>query len=326
MSFIKKKKVLVTGASGFLGTNLTRGLVLLGANVVTLSRKGASENLAFRTDSYLGKIDKDIKGSVTNYSLVDKTIKDEKIDIVFHLAAQPLVEKGREGPRKTFKVNVEGTWNVLEASRKAGVDKVILSSTTHVYGNNPDLPYKEEYYPRPSRPYETSKACSDLLGQSYYETYGLLVEIPRFVNIYGPGDLNFNRLVPQIIKTIIDGKSPSVWIDDIVRDFLYVDDAVNAYLSLAKRKHVQDKDSRVFNFGSGKNISIHRVAKMLVALSGDRGLNVKTEPMPVRREGEVLKQYVSIAKAKKQLGWKPRYSLEDGLKRTYDWYRKYLNT
>jgi len=136
----------------------------------------------------------------------------------------------------------------LEAARQQSIQKVIIASTAHVYGNNPKVPFKEEFFPQPSRPYETSKACADLLAQSFADTYDLPVEIPRFVNIYGPGDLNFSRLIPKVIKSVLVGKKPEVWDIGSVRDFLYIDDAINAYLMLAEKQFTNSKRVRVFNF------------------------------------------------------------------------------
>ena len=184
------------------------------------------------------------------------------------------------------------------------------------------MPFKEEFFPQPSRPYETSKACADLLAQSFADTYDLPVEIPRFVNIYGPGDLNFSRLIPKVIRIILLGRRPQVWDIGSVRDFLYIDDAINAYLTLAQKQTVNGKRLRVFNFGTGKHIKIYDLVLKIIKLSNNKLIKISTENPPENRSNEIRKQYVSIEKAKKELNWYPKISLDEGLKRTIKWYKE----
>ena len=228
----ENKRVLVTGSSGFVGSHLCKALVENGAKVFAFHVGKA----AFKTNPIFSQINNlpmtHLYGNIERFLMVKRIIKENKIAIIFHLAAQPLVEIGQASPLTTFESNIRGTWNVLEASRVNKIDKVIIASTIHVYGDNPNLPYKEEFFPQPSRPYETSKACADLLAQCYADTYGLPVEIPRFVNIYGPGDTNASRLIPKAMQSVLSLKNPHVWDVGAVRDFLYIDDAVKAYLSL----------------------------------------------------------------------------------------------
>lgn len=300
MSFWQGRTVLVTGASGFVGSHLVKQLILKKAKVVSLSKK---------------------TGPIEDFEKLNDIFKKNKVNIIFHLAAQPIVEVGQTNPIKTFEVNIKGTWNILEAARESNVEKIIIASTVHVYGDNPKIPFKEEYFPQPSRPYETSKACADLLAQSFADTYGLPVEIPRFVNIYGPGDFNFSRLIPKVIKSILSGESPEVWDIGSIRDFLYIDDAVNAYLMLAEKKLDGGKRLRVFNFGTGKPIKIHDLVLKIIELSNKK-INLKMEKLPEERSNEIKKQYVSIAKAKRELNWYPKISLDEGLVETINWYKK----
>ncbi len=311
MSFWRNKSVLVTGATGFIGIHLVDKLLAEKARVVTLGPSKRKDNSRL----------KQVLGSVEDFETIKSIIKDNKIDIIFHLAAQPIVEIGQANPIKTFEVNIKGTWNILEAARENSVQKVIVASTAHVYGDNPKLPYKEEYFPQPSRPYETSKACADLLAQVYADTYNLPVEIPRFVNIYGPGDYNFNRLIPKVIKGILEGKNPKIWDVGSVRDFLYIDDAIRAYLMLAEKDLPKTKRGRVINFGTGKPINIVDLVEKIILISKDGSINIKTEITPQDRSGEIRKQYVSINKAKKELGWLPEVSLDVGLVKTFEWYK-----
>lgn len=297
------KKILVTGSDGFVGRHLVEALRKLNSSVVTLT----SSN-----------------GSVVDFDLVNRLIKENNINLVFHLAAKSIVELGQEDPLKTFEVNIKGTWNILEASRLNKVKKVIIASTVHVYGGNQNLPFEENLYPQPSRPYETSKACADLLAQCYADSFGLSVEIPRFVNIYGPGDLNFTRIIPKIIKTILNGQNPKLWDVGVVRDFLYIDDAIQGYLDLANKELEDENRLRVFNFGSDQPKTIVDLVQQIVDLIGNPNIKIEKIDPPKNREDEVLKQYVSSEKAKKELGWKPKFSYGDGLNRTIDWYRNHL--
>lgn len=314
MSFWENKCVLITGASGFIGRHLAQELVLKKAIVFTLAPKKIKNN----------KIHQKI-GSVEEFDKVNLLIKRNKITVIFHLAAQPIVEVGQTNPIKTFEVNIKGTWNVLEAAKENLVQKVIVASTTHVYGDNPKVPYKEEYYPQPSRPYETSKACADLLAQVYADTYNLPVEIPRFVNIYGPRDSNFSRLIPKVIKDILSGKNPKIWDVGSVRDFLFIDDVIRAYLMLAEKDLPKTKRGRVINFGTGKPINIVNLVEKIIAISKNTSVNLKTEITPGNRSNEIIRQYVSIKKAKKELGWSPKVSLQEGLTITYNWYKNNID-
>lgn len=304
---------MVTGASGFVGSHLVKALLRRGSNVVSFSKT--------RLTNIAGPLLQQL-GSVEDFGSLKKLIKDHKIDIIFHLAAQPIVEVGQTDPLQTFEINIKGTWNILEAARVNDIKKVIVASTAHVYGDNPKVPLKEEYFPQPSRPYETSKACADLLAQSFADTYNLPVEIPRFVNIYGPGDLNFERLIPKVITSVLKYGFPHVWDIGSVRDFLYIDDAISAYLMLAEIQIPNIKRVRVINFGTGKPISISDLIKKIIELAGGKTRNIRKEEAPEERSNEVKIQYLSIAKAKKELGWYPKVSLEEGLKRTIRWYKE----
>jgi len=305
--------VLVTGASGFVGSHLVNKLISKKTRVVTLSKSKKGEKSKAKAVSEVC--------SIEDFDKLNKIIKRDKVQIIFHLAAQSIVEVGQEDPLSTFKVNIGGTWNILEAARENNIQKIIIASTVHVYGNNPNVPFKEEYFPQPSRPYETSKACADLLAQSFADTYNLPVEIPRFVNIYGPGDLNFFRLIPKVIKSILNGKQPEVWDIGSVRDFIYIDDAVSAYLTLAEKKLEDGKRLRVFNFGTGKPIKIYDLVLKIIELA-DKKIDVKMENLPEERLNEIKKQYVSIAKAKRELGWYPLVGLDEGLAKTIRWYQE----
>lgn len=312
MSFWQGRPILVTGASGFVGLHLVRQLSSKKSKIVTLSKS--------RVPTIEKNVSEEI-GSVEDFKKVNSIIKKYKVNTIFHLAAQPIVEVGQTNPISTFEVNIKGTWNVLESARQQNVKKVIIASTVHVYGDNPNVPYREEYFPQPSRPYETSKACADLLAQVYADTYNLPVEIPRFVNIYGPGDFNFSRLIPKVIKSILKGENPRVWDIGLIRDFLFIDDAIRAYLMLAEKDLPKTKRGRVFNFGTGEPISIIDLVQKIIDIAKVESVNLKINSIPQDRSNEVKKQYASVIKAKRELGWYAKTSLDAGLKKTYQWYK-----
>lgn len=322
MSFWPNKKVLVTGADGFLGSNLIKYLIAKQVRVVSFSRHNISDSSLLTIEGLTDKISQHELGSVVDFECLNGVIKQHEIEIIFHLAAMPLVEEGQSNPIASYQVNVAGTWNVLESARQNKVQKIIAVSTAHVYGDNPNLPFQESYYPQPSRPYETSKACADLIAQSYADSFELKVEIPRLVNTYGPGDRNVNRLVPQVIRTVLGGKNPQLWDTGAVRDFLFVSDAVTGLIAAAEYNPAGGKRNRIYNFGSGCPIKIVDLAKLIVSINGNPQLKVEPELPPSNRAKEILQQYVSIEKARTELGWEPKVSLEQGLKETIDWYRK----
>ncbi len=306
MNFWKDKPVLITGIQGFVGSHLAKALEEKGAIVWGLSRSVEKGNI--------------LKANIIEFSRVDQIIKKKKIAICFHLAAESIVESGQEDPYQTLKINTLGTLNVLEAARKNNIEKLIIASTSHVYGNN-RLPFKEEYMPRPTRPYETSKTCLDLIAQSYIETFDLPVLISRFCNIYGPGDKNYNRLIPKTIKSVLNNERPLMWGGGSLRDYLYIDDAITAYLKLAAVSIPSVGKNRIFNFGTGEHYTVEEVMKMVILSSGK---NVTIKKISGGRDNEILKQYVSSQKAKKLLNWKSKIPFEKGLVKTVLWYKKEL--
>jgi len=315
--FWKDKPVLITGGSGFVGSNLAKSLASLGAKVFLLSRSRKKVLILKGTSNIFL-----IRGDIGDFQFLNRVITKNRIQVIFHLAAQPIVEIGQESPLQTFNTNIKGTWNILEAARLNNPEKIIITSSVHVYGNNPNLPFKEEFYPQPSRPYETSKAAADLLAQSYADTYGLPVEIPRFANLYGPGDLNFSRLIPKVIKNILEDNHPRVWDLGSVRDFLFIEDALSAFLSLSQTKTKDRKRIRVTNFGSGEPVNIVDLVKKILAISGNKKTQIKIEKIPKMRKNEIQKQYVSIEKAKVEFNWSPYFDLNNGLMKTLVWYQQ----
>lgn len=304
--FWLNKQILITGINGFVGSHLARSLENKGAKVWGISRSTENKNI--------------VKANIIDYSRIDEIIKEKKIAICFHLAAESLVESGQVDPYQTFKINTLGTLNILESARKNNLEKLIIASTAHVYGENP-LPYREQYPPRPSRPYETSKTCIDLIAQSYADTFNLPVLIPRFSNIYGPGDMNFNRLIPKTIKNVLNNTSPQMWGGKAIRDYIYIDDAITGYLKLAMTPISQIEKNRIFNFGTGDRLSVKEIMEMIIKISGK---NLTIQKIEGARMLEIDKQYVSSAKAKRVLHWIPKTSIEKGLIKTIAWYNKFL--
>lgn len=305
---LKNKRILITGSRGFIGQNLIKSLKKEGALVLGLSQ------------SFEDKVT--LKGNILHFNTIDEIIREKKIEICIHLAGESLVEKGQTHPRETFQVNVQGTLNVLESARINNLEKVIVASTAHVYGKN-KLPYYEGYPPKPSRPYETSKACVDLIAQSYADSFGLPVVIPRFVNIYGPGDLNFNRLIPKIMKGIYKEKKLQIWGGEVRRDYLYIDDAISAFLALADLNTTKMDKNRIFNFGSGNVVSVKELIDKIVKESKNE---IKLERIKDERVAEITSQYVSFNKAKRLLGWEPKNDLTKGIRKTLSWYKEYFVT
>jgi len=325
MSFWNGKKVLITGVGGFVGSNLAKALLSQGAKIFTYSSRPLPQDSLLVLEGLDNQIVKQERGLLVEIDPIDSVVRDNKIEVIFHLAAQPLVDLGRQTPIKTFEINVQGTWNILEVARRNKVEKMVIASTAHVYGENPNLPFKEEFYPQPSRPYETSKACADLIAQCFADTYSVPIEIPRFVNLFGPGDMNFSRIVPKVIKSVLSGKNPELWDLHAVRDFLFIDDAIRGYLSLVEKDRPDEKRVNVMNFGSSKLVNIIDLAKTIIRLAGNQNIEVKLTKVPEDRGQEIAKQYVSIEKAKIELNWEPIYSLDKGLEISLEWYKKYLS-
>lgn len=302
---LKNKRILITGITGFVGKALSSRLKSLGAIVYGISRS-------------INNDDRNLNADILDYPKINKFIKNSGIEICFHLASVSLVEEGKLYPYQTFKINMEGTLNILESARTNKLEKVIIASTSHVYGKN-KVPYLESYTPKPTRPYETSKACMDIIAQSYATSFSLPVLIPRFVNIYGPGDLNFQRLIPKTIKSVLANSRPEMWGGGALRDYLFIDDAVNAYVSLAKVSIDKVGSNRVLNFGSSSVISVEDLIKKIISIANK---NLSIKETVEKREGEIASQYVSIVKAKKELGWRPKVTLDKGLSETIVWYQE----
>jgi CDP-glucose 4,6-dehydratase len=320
LNFWKDKNVFVTGADGFIGSWIAKTLVENGANVVVVMRDfKASNNLK------LHRINDDVtlvQGDIIDYTIVERIINEYSIDTCFHLAAQALVGVANRSPLSTFESNIKGTWNILEACRLSGtIQRLVVASSDKAYGVQKDLPYTENSPLLGNYPYDASKACVDILSRCYFTTYQLPIAVTRNANVYGGGDLNFSRIIPDTICSVLQDKQPIIRSDGTPeRDYLYIKDAVNAYLVLAENLNREDVRGEAFNFGNQKPISALALVKLIINLIGKN-----IEPKILNEaKNEIDRQYLSIEKAAKILNWKPQYSLEEGLKETIDWYRDYL--
>lgn len=305
---LKNKKILITGITGFVGSALAVKLEKQGAKVYGISKSQGAKNI--------------FKTNITNYKNLEEIITKKRIEIVFHLAGEALVESGQDRPYDTFKVNTEGTLNLLELARIHKLEKIIIASSAHVYGKNNMLPYKEFFAPKPSRPYETSKACTDMIAQSYADTFDMPIRIGRFVNIYGPGDTNFTRLIPKTIRAVLKNENPEMWGGDALRDYLYLEDAIDGYIQLARVSNKSIKRNKVFNFGAHNTYTVRDVIESIIRIS-DKPVRIKK--IEDKRELEIKEQHVSSLKAKRLLDWQAKTDLDEGLKKTITWYKNYFN-
>lgn len=319
-NFWRNKKVLVTGYEGFLGSNLTKSLLNFGAKVIGL------DIITHRKNTILEKTDfkrvKVIKGSVENYKLINKILSVNKIEIIFHLAAQAIVGKCLKNPLKTFSTNIKGSWNILEASRgNDRIKAIVIASSDKAYGIQNDLPYKEDYPLIGCHPYDVSKSCADLLATSYFHTYNLPVCITRCGNIFGPGDYSFSRIIPDTIKSALQNKTLAIRSDGkFTRDYIYVKDIINGYLKLVRKMYQLRLFGEAFNFSNERPISVLELVRTIYKLI-DKKPNYK---ILTQAKYEIKHQYLSAKKAKKILGWKPRYNLEDGLREVIKWHKDFL--
>lgn len=319
-NFWENKKVLVTGYEGFLGSHLVNRLVLSGALVTGLDIKTHRKETIL-TKEILKRI-KIFKGSVEDYGFLLRILKQNKIEYVFHLAATSIVGEALGNPMKAFSTNIEGTWNLLEASRNAkGIKGIIIASSDKAYGIHNKLPYREDASLSGSHPYDVSKSCADLLAYTYYHTYNLPVSITRCGNIYGPGDFNFSRIFPDTLRSAITGKTLFIRSNGkFTRDYVYVTDIVSGYLILAEKLNKLKLVGEAFNFSNESPITVIGLVKKIYKAVGIR----ENYKILDRVRYEIPHQYLASSKARKVLSWKPEVGIEEGLKITIAWYRKLL--
>lgn len=320
-NYWRNKNVFVTGCTGLLGSWLVKDLIEEGANVTGLIRDWVPKsNLILQ--GFINKINT-VRGDINDYFLMERVLNEYEVDTVFHLAAQTIVSIANRNPISTFETNIKGTWNILEACRRnPTVKRVIVASSDKAYGEHEILPYTEDAPLKGSHPYDVSKSCTDLLAFTYHNTYGLPVCVTRCGNFYGGGDLNFNRIVPGTIRSILLSERPIIRSDGMfIRDYIYIRDAVNAYLFLAEKMDILDIHGEAFNFSNEIQLTVLELTNEILKIMG----RIDLEPVVLdTAKGEIKHQYLSASKAKNMLGWSTTYTVEEGLKETIDWYKEFF--
>jgi len=316
------RNVFVTGGSGLLGSWMVEELVRRGANVVCLLRDWVPESRLLGG----GMLDRvvTVRGELEDRDLLGRALNEYEIETVFHLGAQTIVGTASRSPISTFESNIRGTWNLLEACRLCPklVKRIVVASSDKAYGEHPTLPYTEAAPLIGRFPYDVSKSCADLITLSYWHTYRLPVAVTRCGNLFGGGDLNFNRLVPGTIRSALRGERPVVRSDGtFVRDYFYVRDAVQAYLALAERMDDSDFHGEAFNFGTETPMSVLEMVDAILVRLGRQDL------APVilgEATHEIPRQYLDCSKARARMSWGPAFTLEQGLDESIEWYRSWL--
>jgi CDP-glucose 4,6-dehydratase len=321
-SMWRGRRVLVTGASGIVGSWVVKALLERDATVVALMvdldpwcelvRSGDIQRV------------RQVYGSLQDSSALDRAIGGWEVDVVIHLAAQALVGSAVRAPLETFETNIRGTYNLLEACRAHAsiIDAVVVASSDKAYGSSPVLPYTEDTPLRPRHPYDVSKACTDLIAQAYHDTYGLPLLVARCGNVYGGGDLNWSRIVPGTIRSLLRGERPVIRSDGkFVRDYLYVKDAASAYLCLAEAAATGKLRGEAVNFAGNAKRTVLEVVADLQRMTGRSDL---APDIQNTAKAEIREQWLSFDKATRVLGWTPSYTMEQGLRETLDWYQRWF--
>ncbi|MDX6662689.1 MAG: hypothetical protein QOG09_791 [Solirubrobacterales bacterium] len=315
---MKGRAALVTGAEGFAGSWLARALLEEGASVVAYDR-GDPNTSGLELQGIADDVEL-VRGELTDGELLARTIAGSGVDAVFHLGAQTIVGTANASPLPTFESNIRGTWELLEACRAAGVRTVVVASSDKAYGAHEQLPYREDAPLQPTYPYDVSKAAADLIARSYWHTYELPVAVTRFANLYGGGDLNFSRLIPETALAAIEGRRPQLRSDGSPeRDYLYVEDAARAYLAIAAALDEGRGRGEAFNAGGGEPHAVREIVELLGEIAGaplDPDFRGKGTP-----PGEIDRQYLDSTKLRETTGWEPQVDLREGLALTLDWYR-----
>ena len=313
------RRVFVTGAYGLLGTWLVRALLDRGDEVTVLRHDGPAASALALEGLEANCVT--VTGDVRDAEAVERALREHAPDTVFHLAAQSLLGPARRSPVPTFEANVRGTWMLLDSCRRLEIARVVVAGSYKAYGAQDRLPYTEDLPLAGRFPYEVSKAATDVIARSYFHTYGLPVAVTRFANVYGGGDLNFSRLVPEAAAAAIQGRRPVIRSDGTPeRDFLYVADAVDAYLAIAAALE-GGAAGEAFNAGGGRPHSVRDVVELVCRAAGtDAQPDIQGQGTP---EGEIDRQYVDSTKLRELTGWSPQVELADGLRRTVEWYRRH---
>ncbi len=322
MSFWNNKSVLVTGATGLVGSWLVRDLLQKGVRVTALVLDSDPSSQLIRSGDY-NHISV-VNGDLRNYKDVSRAVFANECTDIFHLGAQTIVGTALQDPISTFESNIQGTWNVLEAARQSNgvIKSVVVASSDKAYGSSDQLPYLENFPLHGDGPYDVSKSCTDLIAQSYGSTYGVPVTIARCGNIYGGGDLNWSRIVPGTIRDLLSNNRPILRSDGtFVRDYVHVDDVVSAYLRLSEVSQTKNLHGEAFNFSRDEPLSVldlYREISMTV-----RGKYVEPDIQNIANS-EIKDQHLNSDKAHSVLAWNSSITLQSGLEKTFEWYKTYL--
>jgi len=319
--FWKDRNVFITGCTGLLGSHLTKMLVEKKANVVGLVRDLVPRSNLVQT----GVFDKIniVRGCIEDFYTVERALNEYEIDTAFHLAAQTIVGIANRNPLSTFESNIKGTWCLLEACRRVPtVSRIVAASSDKAYGDQEKLPYDEKAPLMGSHPYDVTKSCADLIASMYYRTYKLPVCVTRCGNFYGPGDLNFNRIVPGTIRSALNGEPPKIRSDGSnIRDYFYVKDGALAYMHLAEKMDDSKIHGEPFNFSNELQITVLELTNKILKLMRREDL----KPVVLNEaKNEIKHQFLSAKKAKKVLDWEAKYDLAGSLKETIEWYTELL--
>jgi CDP-glucose 4,6-dehydratase len=319
-------RVLVTGGRGFVASWLVRALLAEGRAVTSFDRESPGDGAPGRHSGLAllgieGEVE-EIRGDLRDPETVGRALDRARPGFVFHLAAQTIVGTAVSSPADTFDVNVRGTWTLLEACREHGVSGVVFASSDKAYGAHEALPYRESAALLPTAPYEASKAAADLIARSYWQAFSLPVAVTRFANVYGGGDTNFSRLVPEAVTAALDGRAPVLRSDGSPeRDLLYVEDAARAYLAVAEAVERGEGRGEAFNAGGERPYSVLEIVETIARVAGT---GVEPEILGAGNpEGEIARQYVDSTRLRELTGWRPEVSLEEGVRRTIEWYREH---
>ena len=320
------KSVLITGAQGFVGGWLAERLLDAGARVVVPQRDVPSDS-RFLVEGLDKRCDM-VKADLTDYESILRALNEYDVRAVFHLGAQTIVGIANRSPLSTWESNVRGTYMLLEACRSASVvgdpvEQIVVASSDKAYGDQKVLPYREDTTLLARYPYDVSKACTDMIARSYAVTYELPVAVTRLANVYGGGDMNFSRLVPDSARSLAQGKPPVIRSDGSPeRDWIYVEDAVEAYLRIASSLDDRERYGRPWNAGSGTAVSVLEIVRTLCQVSGkDLEPDVQGAGTPL---GEIDRQVLDSTAIETELGWTPAYDLQGGLAETWAWYNERL--
>ncbi|MGH2798117.1 MAG: NAD-dependent epimerase/dehydratase family protein [Thermoleophilaceae bacterium] len=315
--------VLVTGAQGFIGSRLAERLLDEGRGVVAL-RRDVEPGSRFRGEGIEERCTLAL-ADLSDYDGLVRVLNEHEVAEVFHLGAQTIVGTASRSPLGTWEANVRGTWCLLDACRTLGsVRRVIVASSDKAYGSHEELPYREDFALVPRHPYDVSKACADLIARCYAYDYGMRVAVTRFANVYGPGDLNWSRIVPDTARALARGQRPVIRSDGTPeRDYLYVEDAVDAYLAIAASLDRPALSGRAWNAGWGRPVSVLDLVRTLISVAGrsvEPDIRGKGTP-----PGEIGRQYLDATALREELGWEPRWDLERGLRASWEWYERRLS-